>query len=369
MQKIRKIIHIDMDAFFAAIEQRDHPEYRGKPIVVGGPPNSRGVVATASYEAREYGIGSAMPSSQAGRLCPHAIFVRPRFNVYSDVSAQIMLIFREFTDLVESASLDEAYLDVTYNKKGLRYAKDVAIQIKQKIFETTELTASAGVAPNKFLAKIASDMNKPNGLTVIHPDRVQSFLKNLPIRKVPGIGKQTEARMHRMQIYKLTDLQNRTEEELIATFGKAGKWFFKIANGIDDRKVEPHRIRKSVSSEDTFSMDLTDLEEMKWEIGKLTDRVSKFLKKRNFRGRTITLKITFSDFQKITRSSTLADYVNDKPTLDTVAFSLLQNTEANERPVRLLGVGVSNLEHVDKMKEEQIPQSGQLTFDFEEAVK
>ena len=164
-----------MDAFFAAIEQRDHPEYRGKPIVVGGPPNSRGVVATASYEARKYGIGSAMPSSQAGRLCPHAIFVRPRFNVYSDVSAQIMLIFREFTDLVESASLDEAYLDVTYNKMGHHYAKDVAIQIKQKIFETTELTASAGVAPNKFLAKIASDMNKPDGLIVIHPDRVQGF--------------------------------------------------------------------------------------------------------------------------------------------------------------------------------------------------
>lgn len=365
MQKIRKIIHIDMDAFFAAIEQRDFPEYRGKPLVVGGQPNSRGVVATASYEARKYGIGSAMPSSQARRLCPHAIFVYPRFDVYSKVSAQIMTIFREFTDLVESASLDEAYMDVTYNKKGLHYAKDVATQIKKQIFKETALTASAGVAPNKFLAKIASDMNKPDGLTVIHPDRVQHFLKELTIRKVPGIGKQTEAKMHRMKIVKLTDLQNQTEEKLKATFGKAGKWFYKISRGIDNRKVEPHRIRKSVSCEDTFSTDLSDLEEMKWEISKLAERVSKFLKKRNFRGRTITLKITFADFRKITRSSTLDDYVNDKSTLVTVAFSLLKKTEALERPVRLLGVGVSNLEHVDKMKEEKVPQNGQLTFDFE----
>jgi DNA polymerase-4 len=360
MIAIRKIVHIDMDAFFAAIEQRDNPDYRGKPIIVGGRPDSRGVVATASYEARRFGIHSAMPSSQARRLCPNAIFVRPHFDVYGKVSRQIMNILREYTDLVEPASLDEAYLDVTECKKEVTSATLIAKEIKGRIFDSTELTASAGVAPNKFLAKIASDMNKPDGLTVIPPKRVRDFLGSLPVGKVPGIGKVTESRMHNIGLFTLEDIQQKTKGELVAQFGKAGNWFYEIARGIDRREVAPERVTKSVGCEDTFAYDLHDLSEMDSELSELAGRLAERLGKRDYRGRTITLKVTYGDFKKITRSSTQDEYVNDKATLQNVAVSLLRNTEASERPVRLLGISVSNFEHVEKNK----AASSQLSFPF-----
>ena len=246
--RLRKIIHIDMDAFYASVEQRDFPEYRGKPVVVGGDPNSRSVVSTASYEARKFGIHSAMPTSKAKRLCPHAIFVFPRFSAYKTVSRQINEIFHEFTDLVEPLSLDEAYLDVTENKKGVASATQIAKEIKKRIFEVTELTASAGVAAIKFIAKIASGMNKPNGLTVITPNEAEKFLEELPIGKFYGIGEATEKKMLSLGIKTGKDLKQFTQSELIRHFGKSGSFYYNIVRGDDFREVEPYRTRKSIGA-------------------------------------------------------------------------------------------------------------------------
>ncbi len=357
----RKIIHIDMDAFYASVEQRDNPELRGKPVVVGGPPNSRSVVAAASYEARKFGIRSAISCSQAYRLCKHAIFLPPRFDAYKAVSSQIMEIFKEYTELVEPLSLDEAFLDVTNNSFNNPSATRIAEEIRAKIFEQTLLTASAGVAPNKFMAKVASDMNKPNGIMVIPPDRMVEVLKTLPVRKVPGIGKKTEERMFELGITTTGDLQNWDRDALIELFGKSGDWFYRIARGEDEREVQATRERKSVGAEDTFSTDVLDMNILREKVEKVSETVRKRLKG-NY-GRTVTLKVTYSDFEKITRSHTPKEIPQSAEDIKNIALELLEQTEAADRPIRLLGVSVSNF---NTQKKDILPM--QLEFRFEDAV-
>lgn len=338
----RKIIHIDMDAFYASIEQRDNPDYRGKPIVVGGPAEGRGVVATASYEARKFGVRSAMSSRKAAQLCPHAIFVYPRFDVYKEVSRSIREIFRRYTDLIEPLSLDEAYLDVTEDRLGIGSAIEVAKQIKQAIKEELQLTASAGVSINKFIAKIASDMQKPDGLTFIGPSRIEAFMETLPVEKFHGVGKVTAEKMKRMELHTGADLKKLSEAELIRHFGKTGKFYYKIVRGIDDRPVEPHREIKSLSAEDTFPHDLTELQEMNDALDKIAVIVHDRLSKRNLKGRTITLKIKYSDFSLITRSQSFAYIIGDLATIQSAAKQLLAAAGWQEQSIRLLGIGVSN---------------------------
>lgn len=342
---IRKIIHIDMDAFYAAVEQRDFPEYRAKPVVVGGRPDSRGVVATASYEARSFGIHSAMPCSKAVKLCPHALFVPPRFDVYKIVSNQIRAIFSRYTDLIEPLSLDEAFLDVTADKKGIGSAIEIAKQIKKAIYTELQLTASAGVSVNKFIAKIASDMDKPNGLTFIGPSRIERFMESLPVEKFHGVGKVTAAKMKRLQLYTGGDLKQLDEAELIRLFGKSGRFFYRIVRGIDDRRVEPHRELKSVAVEDTFKHDLSRMEDLEAALQLIVSKLSSRLQSKKRKGRTITLKVRFSDFRAITRSHSLASVFDDSQTIFTTAHQLLQAVVAQETlPIRLLGVAISNLE-------------------------
>lgn len=336
----RKIIHIDMDAFYAAVEQRDFPELRGKPVIVGGQPNSRGVVSTASYEARKFGVHSAMPSSKAYRLCPQGIFVYPRFEVYIEVSRQILEIFFSYTDLVEPLSLDEAFLDIT----GTGSATLLALEIKKRIFDTTGLTASAGVSYCKFLAKVASDYKKPNGLTVIPPEKAEEFLENLPIGKFFGVGKVTEKRMKEFGIHTGKDLKAFTREELSERFGKSGSYYYDIVRGIDDRPVSPERERKSYGKERTFEKDMTDVEEMKDFLRKIAGRVSEGMKKKPIVGKTVTLKVRFANFQRITRSKTIDEPTNDPETMYRIAADLLENhTPAGKRRVRLLGISMSGL--------------------------
>ena len=338
----RKIVHIDMDAFYASVEQRDHPEYRGKPVIVGGKPDGRGVVCAASYEARKFGVRSAMPSFQAGKRCPKGIFLAPRFQVYRAVSQQIMAIFRTYTDLVEPLSLDEAYLDVTHNKKGIELGRDVALAIRKDIFERTDLTASAGIAPNKFLAKIASDMRKPNGQMVIAPSQIPSLLPQLAVRKVPGIGRVTEKKMQTMGIFTIGDLQQFTREQLIARFGKVGAWYYRVARGEDDREVKSHRKRKSVGIERTYSKDLLDLPTIYDHLQELSFGLLERLQKNGYRGRTLTLKITYANFVKVTRSKTLTHVLDEQNLIYRLGRDLLGQTEAGERPIRLLGLSSSN---------------------------
>lgn len=281
----RKIIHIDMDAFYAPVEQRDNPEYRGKPLVVGGLPEGRGgVVATASYEARKFGVRSAMPSKQALQLCPHALFVRPRFDAYKEVSRKIREIFSRYTDLIEPLSLDEAYLDVTQDKLNIGSALEIARQIKTAIKEELHLTASAGVSVNKFIAKIASDINKPDGLKFIGPSAVESFMEKLPVEKFHGVGKVTAGKMKKMGLFTGADLKNLSEGELIRNFGKTGRFYFRIVRGIDERAVQPHRETKSLAAEDTFAYDLTAIEEMETELDKIALLVYNRLQKNNLKG-------------------------------------------------------------------------------------
>jgi DNA polymerase-4 len=366
MAGIRKIIHIDMDAFFASVEQRDDPALRGKPVIVGGTPDGRGVVAAASYEARRYGIHSAMSSARAVRLCPQAIFVKPRIARYREVSREILECCYRYTDIVEPLSLDEAYLDVTSNKQGVRSATETAAALRQAIFERTNLTASAGVAPNKFLAKIASDMQKPNGLTVVSPDRVAAVLATLPVRKVPGIGKVTEEKMATLGIRTTADLQQFNEATLVQIFGKVGRWYAQLAQGIDERPVNPERIRKSVSVEDTFSEDTNDLHWMKEQLTSLSESLARRLRNAETRGRTVTLKVTFADFEKCTRSKTLAYPVDEPTSLLETAETLLHLTEAGIRPVRLLGIGVSNLDLEEEADNTSLEEEGwrQLALPF-----
>ena len=341
-KQYRKIIHIDMDAFYASIEQRDNPDYRGKPLIVGGPAEGRGVVATASYEARKFGVRSAMASWKALQLCPKAIVVSPRFDVYKEVSQRIREIFRRYTDIIEPLSLDEAYLDVTEDKQNIGYAIEVAKQIKQAIKEELQLTASAGVSINKFIAKIASDVRKPDGLTFVGPSRVEAFMEALPVEKFHGVGKVTAEKMKRMGVHTGADMKKLTEAELAKHFGKNGRFYYKIVRGIDDRMVQARREIKSISAEDTFPYDLTDLQEMNNALDKIAGTVHERLSKRNLKGRTITLKIKYSDFSQISRSQSFPYALIDLAVIQTAAKQLLITVDWQEQPIRLLGIGISN---------------------------
>lgn len=364
----RKIIHIDMDAFYASVEQRDNPELRGKPIAVGGSA-MRGVVAAASYEARKYGVRSAMPSITAKRLCPDLIFVKHRFEVYREVSNQIREIFAEYTDLIEPLSLDEAFLDVTNVKEekfkylidqsGIPSATMIAEEIRKKIFEKTNLTASAGVSFNKFLAKVASDINKPNGIKVITPPEAILFLENLPIEKFFGIGKVTAKRMHTLRIFTGKDLKQKSELELVQRFGKAGRHYYRIVRAEDNRKVNPNRIRKSIGAERTFFDDLKTEKEMLGKLIPIAEKVFDYMKKANNFGRTITLKAKTPEFQSITRSKTFNSEPKDQELFLSIVSDLLKKHFHEFQEVRLLGVQVSNLE-----KDQKMVGGIQLEFDF-----
>ncbi len=341
-QKIlRKIIHIDMDAFFASIEQRDNPALQGKPVAVGGS-RERGVVAAASYEAREFGVKSAMPSKTAFAHCPHLIFVKPRFSVYKEVSQQIRAVFREFTDLVEPLSLDEAYLDVTHNKPGMSSATLIARNIKERIKENTLLSASAGVSYNKFLAKTASDMDKPDGLYVITPEQGPEFVKTLPIEKFYGIGKKTTEKMHRLGIYHGKDLLSYDETALRHLFGKVGYYYSQICRGIDEREVQPNRQRKSLGNERTFDTDIHGSEQQLDKLMQIAELLADDLERAPVKARTLTLKLRYGDFHTITRSKTLHNQFFDAPLIWEVARELYQQIPDDERGIRLLGLSLSN---------------------------
>jgi DNA polymerase-4 len=339
----RKIIHIDMDAFYAAVEQRDRPELRGKPVIVGGQPNSRGVVATCSYEARAFGVRSAMPSSQAMRLCPGAICVPPRFEVYRAVSSEIRDIFLDLTDVVEGISLDEAYLDVTTSSACQGSATLMAKEIKQQIRDVTGLTASAGVSYNKFLAKIASDRDKPDGLCCILPREAADILRTMPVGRFHGIGPATERKLMGLSVETGADLERLSLETLSQHFGKAGEYYYRIVRGQDDRPVNPNRARKSYGAETTFETDLLDTEIMLEHLIGLTERVLAKMTTRKECGCTLTLKVKYADFEQVTRSRTLAFPFLQTADVAPHLIALLRRTEAGERKVRLLGVSFSSL--------------------------
>lgn len=354
----RKIIHVDMDAFYASVEQLDHPEWRGKPLAVGGS-EIRGVIAAASYEARKYGVYSAMSSVLAVKKCPHLIFAKPRFDRYKEISLQIREIFYEYSDLVEPLSLDEAFLDVTENKVGLKSAILIARQIRAKIKEKTGLNASAGVSYNKFLAKTASDLNKPNGQAVILPEEAESFLEKLPIGKFFGIGKVTGEKMKSFGIHNGADLKQFSLQFLTKKFGKSGLHYFNIVRGIHLSEVQPHRLRKSISAENTFDADLIDVEDLKKALSEIARELNRRIEKSGIKGRTITLKIKFSDFTQQTRSRTVEQYLQESEILE-LGFILLEQ-EKLPLAVRLLGLGLSNL----NITEEQQFFGEQLKIPFE----
>jgi DNA polymerase IV len=332
-----------MDAFYASVEARDNPELKGKPVAVGGSPESRGVVAAASYEAREFGVRSAMPMSRAVRACPQLVIVPPNFKLYRAVSDQVMEILRSATPLVEPLSLDEAYLDVSENAWGIPLAVDVAKRIKQTIHDELKLTASAGVAPNKFLAKIASGWRKPDGLTVIAPERMESFLQKLPVEALWGVGPVTAKKLRAIGIKQLVDVRTADMELLTKTVGSLADWLVQLSHGNDDRRVEPHRETKSISSETTYAKDLTDLVEINQQVQLLAEEVAQALQKHALRARTVTIKVRYSNFTTVTRSHTTEYATDSRPDIVNRAQTLLERTEAGRRPVRLLGVGAHSL--------------------------
>ncbi|MBI4783035.1 MAG: DNA polymerase IV [Oscillatoriophycideae cyanobacterium NC_groundwater_1537_Pr4_S-0.65um_50_18] len=344
MNQARKIIHIDMDAFYASVEQRDEPRYRGKPLVVGGSPSRRGAVAAASYEARQFGIHSAMPSRTAYQKCPHLIFAKPRFEVYRAISEQIRDIFRRYTDLVEPLALDEAYLDVTENKPGIASATLIAREIQQCIQVETQLTASAGVSINKFLAKIASAMNKPNGLFLIAPQQAEPFIEQLAIERFYGVGQVTAAKMHHLGIFTGADLKQWSEAALVEQFGKVGRFYYKIARGQDDRPVQPNRISKSIGAENSYDPDLSDRAAILTALEEVAETLHRRLESKQASGRTLTLKVKYADYQQITRSKTLTAAIDQLEVILSVAEDLLTLTDVDHQPVRLLGLSLSNLE-------------------------
>lgn len=349
-----------MDAFYASVEQRDNVEYRGKPIVVGGSPEGRGgVVATASYEARKFGIRSAMPSKTALKLCPHAIFVKPRFAAYKEASQHIREIFNRYTDLIEPLSLDEAYLDVTNDKLNIGSAIEIAKLIKQTIQDELNLTASAGVSVNKFVAKIASDMNKPDGLKFIGPSGIENFMEVLPVEKFYGVGKVTAEKMKKMGLHTGADLKKLSEDEMHRHFGKAGRFYFRIVRGIDNREVQPHRETKSSGAEDTFPYDLTTLEEMYAELDKIAITVADRLAKHELKGRTVTLKVKYSDFKQITRNQSFTSPACDLETISATAKQLMEISFVDGQKVRLLGISLSNFGEIP-VRQKHDKDTGQL---------
>ena len=362
---LRRILHIDMDAFYASVEQRDNPALRGKPVVVGGDPTKRGVVAAASYEARAFGVRSAIPMSRAVRLCPSLIIVRPDFEKYRAVSQQVFAIYRSVTPLVEPLSLDEAYLDVTENAWGEALGVNVARRIKQAIKESTALTASAGVAPNKFLAKIASGWQKPDGLTVIAPERMESFLQGLPVDALWGVGPKTAARLRAHGIEKLVDVRRRTLDDLYEIVGSAAEWLQDLANGVDPRPVDPNEQRKSAGSECTYEKDLTDLARIQREIDEMAREAARWLDTRGFFARTVVIKVRYDDFTTITRSQSETKPTRNPDAIARRAIALLDKTDAGRRPVRLLGVSVHNLEESDVIRSKRIARDDEPTLPWD----
>jgi DNA polymerase-4 len=359
MQQIRKIIHIDMDAFYASIEQRDFPELRGKPVAVGRA-KDRGVVAAASYEARKYGVFSAMPSVTALKKCPQLIFVPARFDIYRSVSAHIREIFKEYTDLIEPLSLDEAFLDVTKNKKNMPSASLIANEIKGRIWEETSLTASAGISYNKFLAKIASDINKPNGFYLIKPQDAIAFLEQLPIEKFFGIGKVTAQKMRMMGITNGVELKGKEKSFLIRYFGKAGAYFYDVVRGIDNRPVIANRERKSIGVERTFPVDLQTEADISSALNNIEKELIELLKEGNYKGRTLILKMKFHDFKQVTHGITFSRPLsgNNEERLHHTTLQLLSEMNVEQKRIRLLGLTLTNL-----TDETNIPDI-QLTLNF-----
>lgn len=353
----RKIIHVDMDAFYASVEQMDNPELRGKPVAVGGS-ERRGVVSAASYEARKFGVRSAISGVLAKKYCPDIIFVRPRFERYREISNRIREIFYEYTDLVEPLSLDEAYLDVTVNKKGNPSATLLATEIRRRILEETGLTASAGISINKFVAKVASDFNKPNGQKTVGPDEVIPFLEALPIRKFYGVGKVTTEKMYQLGIFTGADLKAKSLEFLETHFGKSGNYYYHIVRGIHNSEVKPFRSAKSVAAEHTFEENLSSEIFMQERLAEIAQQLSRRIQRYNVSGKTVTLKIKYSDFTIQTRSRTITEYINDPKQILSIATGLLYQEKMKES-VRLLGISLSNLN-----TEEKKTVGVQLKFDF-----
>jgi DNA polymerase-4 len=359
----RRIIHLDMDAFYASVEQRDDPGLKGRPVAVGGSPESRGVVAAASYEARAFGVRSAMPMARALRQCPDLVVVRPDFARYREASRRVMEILHSATPLVEPLSLDEAYLDVTENLWGQPYATEVARELKRRIRSELALTASAGVAPNKFLAKIASGWWKPDGLTVVSPGRVEAFLQKLPVEALWGVGPVTAKKLRAIGIQRLVDVRGANPELLQATVGSLAEWLRRLARGDDPREVTPDRPWKSVSAETTYAEDLRDPAAIHAEIARLAGRVAASLQGKDLRARTVTIKVRYADFSTVTRSHTDDSLTCDAVAIGRRAVLLLGRTDAGARPVRLLGVGTHGLAENDYAA----PASGLLALEFPRA--
>jgi DNA polymerase-4 len=351
-QHQRKIIHVDMDAFYASVEQRDDPELRGRPVAVGG--GHRGVVAAASYEARKYGVRSAMPSVTAKRRCPDLVFVKPRFDVYRAVSQQIRAIFGDYTDLIEPLSLDEAYLDVTEDRRGLGTARAIAEEIRARIRSETGLTASAGVSYCKFIAKLASDQNKPDGMCVIPPHKGAAFVATLPVKRFHGVGPVTAAKMERLGILTGADLVAWPIEQLEAHFGSSGRWYWRIARGIDDREVKPDRPYKSVSAERTFDVDYREEEDLRREISRVAGYAWQRIERAEVQGRTVTLKAKFADFQIVTRSKSFPSPVPDLASFDAAGQALLATILPAPKGIRLLGLGLHSIVEQDESAPEQL---------------
>ncbi len=359
---LRKIIHVDMDAFYASVEQLDNPELKGKPVAVGGG-SKRGVVSAASYEARKFGVRSAMSGYIAKQNCPQLIFVKPRFDRYSEISKKIRAIFFDYTDLVEPLSLDEAYLDVTDNKMGNPSATLIAKEIRKRIFDELGLTASAGISINKFIAKVASDFNKPNGQKTVNPEEVIQFLEDLEIRKFYGVGKVTAEKMYKLGIFTGKDLKARSLEYLSDTFGKSGSYYYYVVRGIHNSEVKPHRIPKSVGAERTFSENLSSEVFMLEKLERIAAELDRRLKKSNIAGKTVTLKIKYSDFTLQTRSKTLPYFIADKKLILEITKELLYQ-EQLQNSVRLLGISLANL-NTEKKKTEPSSDSVSVQLKFE----
>lgn len=361
---LRKIIHVDMDAFYASVEELDNPDLKGKPLAVGGS-EKRGVVSAANYEARKFGVRSAMSGFQARKNCPHLTFVKPRFDRYKEISKQIRAIFFEYTDLVEPLSLDEAYLDVTINKKGNPSATMLATEIRQRILEKTGLNASAGISINKFIAKVASDINKPNGQKTVNPEEVIPFLEELDIRKFYGVGKVTAEKMYKLGIFTGKDLKSKSIEFLAENFGKSGPYYYHVVRGIHNSEVKPHRIPKSVGAERTFNENLSSEVFMLERLEHIAQELERRLTKSKVAGKTITLKIKYSDFTLNTRSKTMPYFIADKDLILETAKDLLYQEEL-QNSVRLLGISLSNLNTEDKKTKKVDDKSilVQLKFDF-----